>query len=281
MSGEAGIGKTRLLTEFAARASAGGTRVLIGNCIELGDGELPHAPLAAILRQLEGELEPEALAAVLGPARAVLDPAASDNRVARLELVLAMLGRLGELAPVVIAIEDLHWADRSTRDLLAYLIRSLRRERVMLLATYRSDELHRRHPLLAFLTAYAAGVEQIELARFDDEELGRLLTAICGEAPAPELAAQLQARSDGNAFLAEELLAAGRERAARHAARGDAGPRRAGVRRRAGGAARRGLRRTAAVPHRLLSATAGLPELELEDALREAVEPPPARAPRR
>ena len=58
VSGEAGIGKTRLLAEFAARASAGGTRVLIGNCIELGDGELPHAPLAAILRQLEPSSHP-------------------------------------------------------------------------------------------------------------------------------------------------------------------------------------------------------------------------------
>ena len=54
--------------------------MLIGNCIELGDGELPHAPLAAILRQLEHELDPDALAAVLGSARAVLDPAAADNR---------------------------------------------------------------------------------------------------------------------------------------------------------------------------------------------------------
>ena len=120
MSGEAGIGKTRLLTEFAARTSAGGTRVLIGNCIELGEGELPHAPLAAILRQLERELEPDAVEAVLGPAHAVLDPAAQVTPARRLELVLAMLGRLGELAPAVIAIEDLHWADRSTRDLLAY-----------------------------------------------------------------------------------------------------------------------------------------------------------------
>ena len=157
VSGEAGIGKTRLLAEFAARASAGGARVLIGNCIELGDGELPHAPLAAILRQLESELAPDELAAVLGPARAVLDPAAPENQASRLELVLAMLGRLGELGPAVIAIEDLHWADRSTRDLLAFLIRSLRREPIVLVATYRSDELHRRHPLRAFLAAHAGG----------------------------------------------------------------------------------------------------------------------------
>ena len=120
-----------------------------------------------------------------------------------------MLGRLGELAPAVVAIEDLHWADRSTRDLLAFLIRSLRREPIVLVATYRSDELHRRHPLRAFLAAQAGGVERIELARFDEEELTRLVTAIRGESPAPELVARLLARSEGNAFLAEELLAAG------------------------------------------------------------------------
>ena len=209
VSGEAGVGKTRLLAEFAARAGAGGTRVLIGNCIELGDGELPHAPLAAILRQLESELASGELDAVLGPARAVLDPAAPENQAGRLELVLAMLGRLGELGPAVIAIEDLHWADRSTRDLLAYLIRSLRHEPIVLVATYRSDELHRRHPLRPFLNDHAGGVERLELVRFDEDELVRLLSAIRGDAPDPELAARLLARSEGNAFLAEELLAAG------------------------------------------------------------------------
>jgi len=270
VSGEAGIGKTRLLMEFAERASAAGARVLIGNCIELGDGELPHAPLAAILRQLDGELDPDAVAAVLRPARAVLDPAAQVSQSRRLELVLEMLGRLGERAPAVIAIEDLHWADRSTRDLLAYLIRSLRRERVMLLATYRSDELHRRHPLLAFLTAHAGGVEQIELARFDDDELARLLTAICGEALAPELGAQLQARSEGNAFLAEELLAAGGSElpdTLREAMLGRVEL----ISDDARVALRVAACAGASVPHRLLSATAGLPELALENALREAV----------
>ena len=270
MSGEAGIGKTRLLTEFTARASAAGARVWIGNCIELGDGELPHAPLAAILRQLEQELAPDALDAVLGSARGVLDPAAEDDPASRLDRVLGMLGRLGELAPAVVAIEDLHWADRSTRDLVAYLIRSLRRERVLLVATYRSDELHRRHPLRAFLTAHAGGVERIELARFDEIEFVQLLTSIGGQAPAPELAAQLLARSEGNAFLAEELLAArGTELpdSLREAMMGRVERLSDSARLALGVTACAGAR----VPHRLLSATAGLPERELEDAVREAV----------
>ena len=270
VSGEAGVGKTRLLAEFAARASAGGTRVLIGNCIELGDGELPHAPLAAILRQLESELACDELDAVLGPARAVLDPAAPENQASRLELVLAMLGRLGELGPAVIAIEDLHWADRSTRDLLAYLIRSLRQEPIVLVATYRSDELHRRHPLRPFLNDHAGAVERIELGRFDEDELVRLLAAIRGDAPDPELAARLLARSEGNAFLAEELLAAGG--AELPDTLRDAMMVR--VERVSDGA--RSVLRVAAcagprVPHRLLAATAELSEPELEDGVREAV----------
>ncbi len=200
----------------------------------------------------------------------MLDPAAPDSQASRLDLVLAMLGRLGELAPAVVAIEDLHWADRSTRDLLAFLIRSLRRERIVLVATYRSDELHRRHPLRAFLAAQAGGVERIELARFDEDELMRLVTAIRGEPPAPELVARLLARSEGNAFLAEELLAAGgsdlpdtlREALLARVERlSDA----------AQGVLRIAACAGASVPHRLLSATAGLPELELEDALAEAV----------
>ena len=157
--------------------------------------------------------------------------------------MLAMLGRLGELGPAVVAIEDLHWADRSTRDLLAFLIRSLRHERIVLVATYRSDELHRRHPLRAFLAAQAGGVERIELARFDEDELVRLVTAIRGEAPAPELVARLLARSEGNAFLAEELLAAGGAELPETLREALLAPRRAVVGCGAGGAARRRVRR--------------------------------------
>ena len=211
------------------------------------------------------------LAAVLGPARAVLDPAAPDNQASRLELVLAMLGRLGELAPAVIAIEDLHWADRSTRDLLAYLIRSLRREPIVLVATYRSDELHRRHPLRAFLTAHAGGVERIELARFDEDELRaardrdprRGARARAGRAAAGALRGQ---RVPGRGAARRRRAPSCPTRCARrcwHASSGCRTRRQAALRVAACAGAERA--------HRLLSATAGLPELELEDALREAV----------
>ena len=118
----------------------------------------------------------------------------------------------------------------------------------MLVATYRSDELHRRHPLRPFLNDHAGGVERIELVRFDEDELVRLLTAIRGDAPDPELAARLLARSEGNAFLAEELLAAGGAELPEtlRDAMMVRVERRVG--RRQGGAARRRLRRSASAP---------------------------------
>ena len=81
-------------------------------------------------------------------------------------MLLALLGRLGEQAPLVLVIEDLHWADRATRDFLAFLLRAARRERLVLVATYRSDELHRRHPLRPFLTETERldRVQRLELA---------------------------------------------------------------------------------------------------------------------
>ncbi|HEY5787391.1 MAG TPA: AAA family ATPase [Microlunatus sp.] len=270
VSGEAGIGKTRLVQEFTSRARASGARVLVGTCIELGDGELPHAPLTAILRQLGHELEPDRLAVVLGQANRVLDPEAPEALAGRLELVLEMIGRLGELTPAVIVFEDLHWADRSTRDLLTFLIRSLRREPIVLVATYRSDELRRHPSLRAFVTAHAGEVERIELERFTQHEVTQLVAAIRGTTPRPGLITELLTRSEGNAFLVEELLAAGgtdmpdtlREMLI---ARVD----------RVSSKARSVVSAAACAGpvahHRLLAATAGLTEPELGDALREVI----------
>ncbi len=287
VSGESGVGKTRLLTEFSARACAGGARVLTGACIELGEGELPLAPVAGVLRGLGYALDGDALDAVLGPARPALAhlhpglqgagdaaPVADQGRL--FELLLGTLARLSERAPLIVAVEDLHWADRSTRNLLAFLIRNLRDECLLLVATYRSDELHRRHPLRPFLAAQerARGVERIELDRFGAAELAEQLTAILGAPPERELARRLLERSDGNPFFAEELLAA-----ARTGAEGDLPEtvRDALMLRieRLAPAAQSVLSVAAAagarVRHPLLLAAAGLPEDALDDALRELV----------
>ena len=124
-----------------------------------------------------------------------------------LELVLGTLSRLSGVAPVLFTVEDVHWADRSTLDLTAFLIRSLRNARVLVLVTYRSDELHRRHPLRPLLTSWERdrSIDRIDLRRFDRDEVGAQLHAILGEAAGLAVTETVFDRSGGNAYLVEEL----------------------------------------------------------------------------
>jgi DNA-binding CsgD family transcriptional regulator/tetratricopeptide (TPR) repeat protein len=227
IGGEAGVGKTRLVRELSGRAAAAGFLVLTGQCVELGAEGLPLAPLVDALRTLTRAMPPDELADVLGPAGAalarLLPELAPDGAVPSagpvgaelhkgqlLEMVLGLVGRLSVRRPVLFGIEDLHWADQSTLDLVAFLVRSLRDTRVLLLATYRSDELHRRHPLRPLLTSWErmrpAG--HLELRRFDREEVTAQLTAILGSDPAPDAVDAIFDRSGGNAYLVEELAGA-------------------------------------------------------------------------
>jgi hypothetical protein len=186
------------------RAAAGaGFCVLTGQCVELGAEGLPLAPLVDALRTLARTMPPDVLAGVLGPAAPGLSrllpelaaltahggsggahgapsspaaPAGEDMQKAQLlELVLGTLGRLSSVAPVLFTVEDVHWADRSTLDLTAFLIRSLRNARVLVVVTYRSDELHRRHPLRPLLTSWERdrSIDRIELRRFRQGRGGR------------------------------------------------------------------------------------------------------------
>jgi DNA-binding CsgD family transcriptional regulator len=229
VAGEAGVGKTRLVSEFADLARADGAEILQGGCILLGEGALPYAPVVEALRGLvrrtaateidsvfgQGRFELARLVPDLGP---MTEDSASDLSIesaqGRLfELLLGVLDRLAARSPVVFIVEDLHWSDRSTRDLLGFLVRNLRDAPVMLLLTYRSDELHRRHPLLPFLAELgrAAGVERLELQPFDGGESAAQLRAIAGHDLEPALIESIHTRSGGNAFFAEELLVAAGE----------------------------------------------------------------------
>ena len=97
-----------------------------------------------------------------------------------LELVLGLLGRLSTRRPLMLVLEDLHWADQSTRELVAFLVRSLLGVRVVLLATYRSDELNRRHPLRPLIASWERlrTMRSMELRRFDPGEVAAQLSAI-------------------------------------------------------------------------------------------------------
>ena len=168
IGGEAGVGKSRLVSEFAERARGAGARVLTGGCLELGADGLPFAPFTSVLRELVRDLGAARVAELLpsGATRELArllpefgEPAGSDDadqaRARLFEQMLILLGQLAERGPVVLIVEDAHWADRSTRDLLAFLIRNQQAlDGVLIAVTYRSDELHRTHalrPLLAEL----------------------------------------------------------------------------------------------------------------------------------
>jgi DNA-binding CsgD family transcriptional regulator len=225
IAGESGVGKTRLLKELERNALAAGARVVSGDCVSLGEDELPYAPIVAALRSLTRDGDP--VLDELGPAtRAGLasllpelarsngerggdrdDPA--QGRV--FEALLTLLDRLGREEPVLFAIEDLHWADASTRAFLVFLARSLRGERVLVVASYRPDELHRRHPLRPLLAELERGprARHVDLTPLSRDELGEQLTDILGAPAEDSLIKRLYARSEGNPFFAEELLSAG------------------------------------------------------------------------
>jgi DNA-binding CsgD family transcriptional regulator/tetratricopeptide (TPR) repeat protein len=225
VGGEAGVGKTRLVTRFAGQVRGSGRQVLLGGCIELGEGSLPYAPVVEALRGLGRGLEPAALDELVGPGRPLLARllpelgqgeestsaglAVGSSAQARLfEAFLALLERLADRSPTVLVVEDLHWADRSTLDLLTFLVRNLRAA-LLLVLTYRTDELHRRHPLRPFLAGLdrSGRAERLEVDRFDRVDLADLLAGILGTRPDDALVEGIYRRSEGNAFFAEELLA--------------------------------------------------------------------------
>jgi DNA-binding CsgD family transcriptional regulator/tetratricopeptide (TPR) repeat protein len=222
IGGEAGVGKSRLVREFAARSRAGGARVLTGGCVELGTDGLPFAPFTAVLRDLVRDLGVDGVARLLpgGAARdfARLLPefgaadSGADDIVARARLfeqVLALLERLADDGPVALVIEDAHWADRSTRDLLAFLVgRQQILDGVLIIVTYRSDELHRTHPLRPLLAELGrlGWVERMDLPRLDRRHADELVGRLLGREPEPSLADQVYLRAEGNPLFVEELL---------------------------------------------------------------------------
>ncbi|MCM3807648.1 AAA family ATPase [Streptomyces sp. DR7-3] len=218
VGGEAGVGKTRLIDEFLASAVAAGAVAAVGGCVEIGADGLPFAPVSTVLRSLRRKLGGELDGAAAGQegelarllpelgetARASHD---EEGRARLFELTVRLLERLAAERTLVVAIEDLHWADRSTRELLGYLFRSLLSARLLVVATYRSDDIHRRHPLRPFLAEVdrMREVRRIELSRFTRVEVHAQLTGINGAEPERDLLDRIFKRSDGNAFFVEEI----------------------------------------------------------------------------
>ncbi|MFD8033617.1 helix-turn-helix transcriptional regulator [Streptomyces sp. NPDC059717] len=223
MRGEAGVGKTRLVEELIRALGPGAAAVAVGGCVEVGGDGFPFAPFTEAMRTLWQHFPGEVLAASSGreallarilPDLDVPALAARDDDVTRLfALIARILERLTSERPVVLVIEDLHWADASTRDLLGFLFRTRRTGKLLIMATYRTDSVRNGHPLRTLLAELdrLRSVRRIELSRFIRREVNEQLTGIFGAPPDPAVVDDIFARSDGNAFLVEELARAHRD----------------------------------------------------------------------
>ncbi|WP_328632314.1 helix-turn-helix transcriptional regulator [Streptomyces sp. NBC_00356] len=296
VAGDAGVGKTRALTEAAAHAAATGLTVLTGHCVDLGDVGLPYLPFTEILGAAAADerLAPAfaaypAVDRLIGAASGAGPAPDPGSRLQLFEGVAGLLADLADLTPLLLVVEDLHWADQSSRDLLRFLLSRgvLQRpapggppRRLAVFASYRADDLHRRHPLRPLLAELIRlpAVDRLDLRPMADADMARLVRAR-RTGPVPDSTVRRIVESaEGNAFYAEELLAAlpGDDEGA------DSPTMPSGladvllIRIEQLTETAQQVLRTAAVAgrrvgHDLLRSAVQLPEEELESALREAV----------
>ncbi|WP_165978401.1 ATP-binding protein [Actinomadura darangshiensis] len=271
VGGEAGGGKTRLLTEFTRDL-----RTLTGGCLDLGAASLPYAPFSAILRRLGRDAVASLMPAAALPELARLMPGLTaaapppDDGTGRLRLfehVLTLAERLGAAEPVTLVVEDAHWADRSTRDLLSFLLRNPPRAGVLAVVTFRPEEPDTR-PWFAGL-ARLPHVVRLDLPPLTPAEVADQVRGILGTAD-PALVRDVHARGGGNPLFVEALLA--------HPGETVPGSLRDLVLdrvHRLPESTRAALRTASAAGdragHALLAAVTGLPDAELSEALRPAV----------
>jgi DNA-binding CsgD family transcriptional regulator len=219
--GEAGVGKSRFTREIRRRAQREDWWAFVGRCMDLEVGQLPYGPVVEGLRALQelpltlpppAGVEPDfGLRELFGSDQAGAKQAGEDHSQGRLRvfgMVLERIVQASRIRPLLIVLEDVHWADSSTLDLLQFLAHNLRLQRVLVVLTYRFESdlgARRLDPVLGELFRLAS-TTTIELTRFDRDDLGRLAAGVLGREVEPQLLDRLAERSDGNAFFAEELL---------------------------------------------------------------------------
>ena len=223
LAGEAGIGKTRLSRELAREARELGCAVLSGGASD-AEVSLPYLPFVEAIGNYLDEQDHDRLREALGPALGELgqlfptlagdrlpepSPDPGQAKLRLFESIVSLLALPARDRTVLLVIEDVHWADASTRELLDYLARRLTDLPSLIVVTYRTDELHRRHPFLPTLQGWRRSdvADLVELEPLSEDGIGEMLAAILGPDEVDrELHELMLERTEGNPFVLEEML---------------------------------------------------------------------------
>ena len=225
LAGEPGIGKTRTAEVLSNYATLRQMQVLWGRCYE-GEGDPPHLPWIQTIRSFARDTDPEQLRSLMGAGAVEIAEIVSDVRYrlpdlpvapslgpeqARFRLfdsIVNFLRNAGAKQPLMLILEDLHWADQPTLSLLAFMAREISSARLLIVGTYRDDGLSHANPLSQTLGMLAAeeAYQKVQLKGFILEEVGRLIEVITGIVPPPELVAKVHGRTDGNPLFVKEVV---------------------------------------------------------------------------
>jgi len=227
IAGDPGIGKTRLLQAWNERAARRGARIALGSCLDLGEAGPAYTAIVEALRDLLLRLDPGEEERLVGADRSVLgrilpeltprsdvvepDYAASGLAQTKLfDRLVDVIHRAGSASPVVLELEDIHWADRSSQAFLLYLVEVAREANLLVIGTYRPEAADTDQAFRTTLSQLLRRprVATLPVAPFDEAELREQLTGILGQAPTTSLLAAIRERSEGNPLFAEELATA-------------------------------------------------------------------------
>ena len=210
IAGDAGVGKSRLISEFRSSLAYSRWKIGIGACSEFANR--PYGPLLDVLASLDPQ---------------PFDAGAAETKQEQLDAIVSRLAKVAARTATIVVVEDLHWADVATLDLLAHLATKLHNARILVVASLRADELHPGHPAMraAMRIARSARAERIELAPLQGAELRHFIDEALAGLSLPDRARRAIALAgEGNPFFTEELLKSALERRlarARHSDRDD------------------------------------------------------------